>query len=304
MSGVLVGRSRGIPFVYQKEDWSIGIYTGDSPFNFPSSQNRRNPVLTAEDVTDVNAKFVADPFLLNENSNWYLFFEVYNISSKQGDIAFATSKDTKKWKYEKIILDESFHLSYPYIFKLESDYYMIPESYEANSIRLYKAADFPSQWSFVGTLVEGRDFVDPSIVHFNDKWWLFASTTDNDTLRLYFADDLTGPWHEHTESPVVREDRNIARPGGRVLVYDDRVFRYTQDGDPTYGNQIWAFEITKLTPTSYKEKKVSEDPILKASGSGWNEKAMHHIDPHQIEQNKWIASVDGFGTYLVFGLGY
>ena len=98
ISGVLVGRSRGIPFVHQKEDWSIGIYTGDSPFNFPSSQNRRNPVLTAEDVTDVNAKFVADPFLLNENSHWYLFFEVYNINSKHGDIAFATSKDTKKWK--------------------------------------------------------------------------------------------------------------------------------------------------------------------------------------------------------------
>jgi hypothetical protein len=31
---------------------------------------------------------------------------------------------------------------------------------------------------------------------------------------------------------------------------------------------------------------------------------MHQIDPHQVEQNHWIASVDGFGKYLVYGLQY
>jgi hypothetical protein len=169
---------------------------------------------------------------------------------------------------------------------------------------LYKAVEFPVQWAFVGTLVEGREFVDPSIVHFNDKWWILVSQTGNDTLRLYYADELLGPWHEHPKSPIVNGDKNIARPGGRVLIYEDRLFRYTQDGDPTYGNQIWAFEITELTTTSYREKKVSEAPILKASGSGWNGKAMHNIDPHQIAENRWIASVDGFGTYRVFGLQY
>jgi hypothetical protein len=303
-SGIFVGMKRGIPFVMQRRDWSIGIYHGNSPFNFKAFQNRRNPVLIAEDVTDVRAKFVADPFLVEHNSIWHLFFEVYNKKSKQGDIAVATSNDTTKWKYKHIVIDEPFHLSYPYVFKWQNSYFLIPESYETNSVRLYKAVDFPSQWTFSGTLIEGRSFVDPSIVYFKNKWWIFVSEISNDILRLYYANDLLGPWKEHLQSPIVVGDKNIARPGGRLLIYEDRLFRYAQDGDPTYGNQIWAFEITELTAEIYKEEKVREDPILKADGSGWNAKAMHHIDPHQIGKNKWIASVDGKGIYRVFGFKY
>lgn len=181
---------------------------------------------------------------------------------------------------------------------------MIPESYENNSVRLYKADDFPYQWTYLGTILEGREFLDPSIAYYKSKWWLFASETGNDTLRLYFADDLIGPWVEHPENPIIEGDKNIARPGGRVLVYDDRLFRYTQDGEPTYGNQIWAFEITELTETSYQEQLVHQDSIVEASGSGWNADAMHNIDPVQIGENQWIATVDGFGTYLVYGWQY
>jgi hypothetical protein len=295
---------RGIPFVRQREDWSVGIYRGDSPFNFPASQGTKNPVLTAEDVTDTSAKFVADPFLTRQNSTWYLFFEVYDRRSKQGDIGVATSYDAEKWTYEKIVLDEPFHLSYPYVFEWQQDYYLIPESHETNSIRLYKAIDFPFRWSFIDTLIEGRDFLDPSIAYFRERWWIFVSEVGNDTLRLYYSENLAGPWKEHPKSPIIRGDKNIARPAGRVLVYENRLFRYTQDGDPTYGNQIWAYEITALTNAIYREKKVKEAPILKADGSGWNAKAMHNIDPFQIGKNDWIAAVDGKGVYRVYGLNY
>jgi hypothetical protein len=305
VAGLLIGRKRGIPFVSQREDWSIGIYSGESPFDFSASRTRRNPVLTAEDVTDVPAKFVADPFLVREDSVWYLFFEVYNTNSKQGDIAVATSNNTRKWNYERVVLDEPFHLSYPYVFNWQNDYYLIPESHETNSVRLYKAVDFPSQWSFLGTLIEGRDFVDPSVVHFNDEWWMFVSSlAQGDTLRLYYADDLMGPWNEHPGNPIVRVHENMARPGGRVLEYDGRVFRYQQDLNPGSYHRLWPLEVTELTTTRYREELLSSHPMLEGSGSGWNEKGMHHIDPHQVEDNKWIASVDGYGTYLVFSLGF
>jgi hypothetical protein len=170
---------------------------------------------------------------------------------------------------------------------------------------LYKAENFPIKWSFVDTLVEGKDFVDNSIVYFNEKWWLFASTTSNDTLYLYHADNLLGPWVEHPESPIVEGNNHIARPSGRVLVYKDRLYRYTMDVDPPFGtHQILAFEITNITPTSYSEKLAREDPILMASGSGWNGQAMHQIDPVQVRPDSWIASVDGFGKYLIFGWNY
>ena len=113
-----------------------------------------------------------------------------------------------------------------------------------------------------------------------------------------------GPWTEHPESPVIEGDANIAGPRGRVLVFDGRIIRYAQDDQPTYGNQVRAFEITELTTTSYEEKEVSENPILEPSGTSWNARGMHHIDPHQIYRNQWIACVDGYAEKLVFGLQY
>ena len=303
--GVLVGKKRGIPFVDQREQWSIGIYWGTTPFSFDSFWNWFNPVFKAEDVTDVSAKFVADPFLIKEGKTWYLFFEVYNNQTGQGDLAVATSTNTWFWDYRQVILDEPFHLSYPYVFKWQNDYYLIPESFEANSIRLYKADDFPVRWSYLTTLVEGRKYVDNSIVYFNEKWWLFASVTTNDTLYLFSADNLTGPWVEHPSSPVVTGDRHKARPSGRVLVYRDRLYRYTMDVDPPVGShRVMAYEITDLTETRYAEKLAQTEPILKPDGSGWNGRAMHQIDPVQVKPEQWVAAVDGFGKYRIYGLGY
>jgi hypothetical protein len=304
-------RLKSLPFVKFvkrfakiKYEWSIGIYTGASPSNFIPLKNINNPVLTAKDVTDVPADFVADPFMVHEEHTWYMFFEVMNNSTNKGDIGLATSNDGLQWDYKKIILTEPFHLSYPYVFKWENEYYMIPESYQANSVRLYKALNFPTQWKFVKTLLNGSDYVDSSIFYFKSKWWLFTTSTKNDILRLYFADELMGSWIEHPKSPVIKRNSSIARPGGRVVVSNDRVVRYTQDDKFTYGKQVRAFEITELTTTTYEEKALKENPILKASGTGWNAAGMHHIDPYPLEQDKWIACVDGHKIHLVFGRKY
>ena len=304
VAGIYVGIKRGVPFVTQREQWTIGVYTGTSPFDLEPQQSWRNPVLKAEDVTDASAKFVADPFLIEEESTWYLFFEVYNNQTQQGDLAVATSKNARRWEYQQIIIDEPFHLSYPYVFKWQDDYYLIPESFEAGSIRLYKADIFPTQWSFMGDLVMG-EFVDPSIVRFNDQWWLFAAEGNNDTLRLYYADELQGAWHDHTQSPIVVGDVHKARPSGRVLVIDGKLYRFTMDVAPAFGtHQVWGYEVTQLNEEHYSETLARPEPILKPSGSGWTAQAMHQLDAHQIGPNEWIAVVDGFGKYVVFGLQY
>jgi len=305
VGGIFVGIKRGIPFATQREQWTIGIYRSNTPFHFNQIQRWLNPLFKAEDVTDVSAKFVADPFLIKEGETWNLFFEVYNNDTQQGDLAVATSNNTWIWNYEKVIIDEPFHLSYPYVFKSEGEYYLIPESYEDNSIRLYKADEFPTRWSYVKTLVKGRDYVDNSIVFFNDKWWLFSSVTSNDMLYLHYADSLTGPWQEHPQSPIVTENVHKSRPGGRMLVYNDKLYRFTMDVDPPVGtHQVMAYEITDITPSSYAEKLAQETPIVMPSGSGWNAQAMHQLALVQVNEDTWIASVDGFGKYWIFGWQY
>jgi len=245
-------------------------------------------------VTDIPAAFVADPFLIHENDTFYMFFEVLNTNTGQGDIGLAISNDGFDWNYKQIVLDEDFHISYPYVFKWKNEYYMIPGSSQKESIRLYKSNNFPYNWSFVKNLIQEKRFVDTSIFRYNNTWWLFTGSCNNDVLWLYYSDNLTGPWIEHPKSPIVSGDANIARPGGNVIVFDThRIVRYTQDDDPYYGNQVWAFEITALTKTSYEEHRVGRMPILKGFDN-WNTRGMHQISPCQVSDNGWIASVDGY----------
>ena len=295
-------QTRGIPFVRTHDNWSLGIYTGDTPFVLSQPADVRNPVLTVLDVTDAPAHFLADPFMVYEAETYYMFFEIYNLDTRQGDLSVATSRNGRNWTYQQIILDEPFHLSYPYVFKWEGEYYLVPESYEANSVRLYRAEEFPFSWNYVATLLEGRDFLDNSLAYYNDYWWLFSSFEGNDTLRLYYADDLFGPWQEHPQSPIIEGNPHHARPGGRILEHDGRLFRYAQDSVPRYGSRMWAFEITDISPTTYAERLVSDTPVVEASGSGWNQDAMHAVDPIQMRDGRWISPVDGSGPIRIFDM--
>jgi hypothetical protein len=312
LSGLTVGwyaGKLGVPFVARKRTpFAIGMYGGESPYQLAPLSGARNPVLTAEDVSDVPAQFVADPFMVHEHNTWHMFFEVMNAQTNHGEIGLATSADGLKWTYKQIVLSEPFHLSYPYVFKWQGEYYLVPESFEADSIRLYRADCFPTQWSFEGALL-GGSYTDASLFRFDDKWWMFACSTphEHDTLRLYYADELLGPWIEHPESPIIRGNAHIARPAGRVLVVDGRIIRYAQDDAPNYGQAVRAFEITQLTTTRYTEWAVNPSPVLEPKVSrlnraGWNARGMHHVDPHQTGDKKWITCVDGYGLKPVIGL--
>jgi hypothetical protein len=274
--------------------WSIGIYIGESPFQLRPAPEINNPVLSSWDVTDVAASLVADPFMIKADHTWHMFFEVMDTSTEHGQIGLAMSTTGLDWKYQQIVLEEPYHLSYPYVFAWEGQYYMVPETLQAHSIRLYKAVNFPTQWSLVGSLVEGRH-ADPSLFYFNDQWWMFTCSTpsQHDTLRLYMASDLLGPWREHPASPIVVGDNRSARPGGRVLILGDRVIRYAQDCYPRYGTQVRAFEISELTQTTYHEREREETPVLTVGNDAWNRGGMHHIDPHLMTEAQWVACVDG-----------
>lgn len=281
--------------------WSIHIYTGQPPCDFePHPRIDSVPVLSADDVSDVPAEFVADPFMLCEDEQWYMFFEVLNTATAQGDIGLATSSDGLSWQYQHIVLDEPFHLSYPYVFKWNGSFYMIPETRDADSIRLYRADTFPHTWSLAATLMTGN-FLDPSIIFKDNRWWLFA-LQDDEALVLYHAQELAGPWIAHPANPLVLHDKNIDRPGGRIIIDNGLLIRYAQDGDPDYGNALRAFQVDLMDTAQFFQHEITDRPILEASGSGWNALGMHHIDPHQLPDGSWLACVDGKTSTTVFDL--
>jgi len=278
-----------------KEVWSIGIYAGPSPFELAEPPGISNPVLTAADVTDFDADIVAHPFMVVADSTYHLFFTVKHGATDTGGIGLAQSKNGFDWEYKQLVIKEPFVQSYPYVFKWKKDYYLIPEAHTETSVRLYRATRFPDRWTYVKDLVTGERFISASVVHFNDRWWMFVAPQGNNALKLFFASDLTGTWTEHPQSPIIKKDLDIARPGGRLLVVDGTLYRMGQDCYPTYGNQVHAFQITEISTTAYRETKITP-PLVKATLKGWNAKAMHHVDFHQMGKKRWIVSVDALGV--------
>ncbi len=277
-----------------KYAWTIGVYTGPSPFQLSPPASVTNPVLTGAAVNDMKVDTIAHPFMVVAGSRYYLFFTAKDAKTDQGGIALAESRNGLDWKFRRTVVREPFVLAHPCVIRWRNQYYMVPEAHTEKAVRLYKATKFPDQWKFEAELLTGDTFISPTLVRFKDMWWMFVSPSGNATLRLFYARELKGPWTEHPRSPIVPKDPEIARPGGRPFVIDGTLYRLGQDCYPTYGNQVHAFQITDISPTTYAEKMI-ETPLVKASSQGWNARAMHHVDAHETGRNKWLAAVDALG---------
>ena len=150
------------PFLHRESVWSIARYSGASPFTLHPTSCDNVPVLTAADVTDVEALFVADPFLVRNGELSYLFVEVLNRATHHGDIGVAVSHDQGvSWRYQEIVLDEDWHLSYPMVFSWQARWYMVPQS--NRGVQLYEAESFPGKWRRVATLLTGEDRADATL---------------------------------------------------------------------------------------------------------------------------------------------
>jgi hypothetical protein len=272
--------------------WSIVVFSSESFVSAAPYDNKlERPTIQASDVTDVPAEFVADPFIIQHESEFFLFFEVLNKASGRGEIGLAKSADGINWDYQNIVLCEKYHLSYPQVFNYKDEMYMLPETTEANRVLLYRAKQFPFEWEVTNELFNGR-YLDPSIVNFNDKWWIFAGTREGN-FHLFHSEKLEGPWIEHPQSPIISNNLRITRPGGRITVSDGNVYRYTQAVYPHYGDSVRLSKVNKLSEFEYEEEEV--DLILSGSKeeNDWRKDGMHHIDQLKMNSGKWLIAVDG-----------
>jgi hypothetical protein len=286
-------------------NWSILIYDGNNPLALNPASNTKHPAISRYDVSDTYTAFVADPFIVKFDRKWLIFFELLNTKTQTGQIAYAESEDCLNWNYQQVVLVEDFHLSYPYTFEFEAKWYMIPESCEAGSVRLYEATSFPQQWKLVAELLVGERFVDASVINFDDIWWMFVGierdeNTACDELRLYYSDRLEGDWVEHPMSPIVRDNLEISRPAGRIVKIDNKLVRFAQDCTKTYGGNASAIQINILTKDCYSEERINpENPHLFSLGNlACNGLGMHHLDLVELATDRWIACVDAKGRSI------
>lgn len=204
--------------------------------------------------------FWADPFPIEKDGKIWVFFEEFDGKTQKGKIGLG-EWNAQELVSTRIILEEDWHVSYPFIWEENGSFYMIPESGEAGKTYLYKATDFPFRWERSGILLEEEAY-DPTLWKSGDQYWFFVNqrphpgTSAFVELYAYFSLSLENPiWTPHALNPIVSDVR-ASRPAGRIFQQNGKLYRPAQDSGKRYGHRVKIQEILKLTDTEFEEKTV------------------------------------------------
>ena len=107
-------------------------------------------------IENKEGTFNADPFVIEKENKNYCFVECFDYSEKKAKINVYELSE-KGSVFIGTALEESFHLSFPYIFEFNNDIYMVPESSKNRDIRLYKCQNFPLEWKLEEVLISDID---------------------------------------------------------------------------------------------------------------------------------------------------
>lgn len=277
------------PFFQQDAGgWSIG-YGGFK--EYPKSINaKQNVIYSIEKLKAQNDStvFLADPFFVKEKDTFYLFFE-HKKTKTNGDIGLLTSVDGKNYQYRGTVLTQKFHLSYPQVFKYRNDFYMIPESKQANAVLIYKAYKFPFDWRVCDTLVSNVRLKDPSI-YLSDSLNIMVASDDNLNMYMYQADSLLGKWRLH-KKPIALMGTE-ARAGGRFFADKKGLILPIQNCTNGYGYGLSLYRFS-FKGEDYTVKR--ESPFFLKANKEIKEfsAGMHQLDIQKLDANHYYCVYDG-----------
>jgi hypothetical protein len=206
-------------------------------------------------------RFLADPVVFRRSNLDACFVEDYDFITKRGRISvFKISGDGNKEL--GVALEEPFHLSYPFIFEVNNELYMCPETSDVREIRLYRCVEFPLKWSPHKVLMKDISAVDSNIFHFGDRWWMLSNVDSADigehsSEHVFYSDAFDSEaWQPHAKNPVIF-DSERARNGG-FFSEGGNCFRvFQRQGFDLYGRSMGIAKIKELTTETYREELVS-----------------------------------------------
>jgi hypothetical protein len=209
-------------------------------------------------VPDPGFRFYADPFPLVYDGKTYVFVEDFDHRSGKAVISVLPFDEHGPTGPAQPVLEEPWHLSYPFVFTHAGQVWMIPESVANRSITLYRADAFPYRWVREETLISGIEASDATVIRHNGWLWMFAATRDgagswSDRLSIFSATDLRGPWKPHPLNPVL-VDQGAVRSAGAMVVRDGKLWRPVQDGTCGYGTGIALAEVVHLDHESFEQR--------------------------------------------------
>ncbi|HEX2271769.1 MAG TPA: hypothetical protein VHH35_19645 [Pyrinomonadaceae bacterium] len=210
-------------------------------------------------LTPPKDRFWADPFAIKAGDRYYVFIEELLYSTGKGHICVIELDRKGVVKGPTKVLEREYHLSYPFVFEWNGNYYMMPESAANKTIELYRAKTFPFVWQLEKVLMTDVRAKDATLAEIDGKWWMFVSLSEHsipDELYLLSADTPLGPWTPHPRNPV-KSDVRGSRPAGALFEWNGDVYRPAQNSSGRYGYAISINRLTQLDEEKFSEEQVS-----------------------------------------------
>lgn len=207
-------------------------------------------------------RFWADPCVVEHDGEYWVFFEELEYARGIGHLACMRMNEDGSHSGVIKVLEKPYHLSYPFVFDYQGQYYMVPETADNHTVELYRCEEFPHRWVFEKNLMEGVDAYDSTLLEHDGRWWLFASMRQhencltNEALYLFHADNpLSTDWQPHPQNPVVAS-ASQARPAGRLFEKDGSLYRPSQNCAGAYGKGLNINLIRQFDRQIYREETV------------------------------------------------
>ena len=226
-------------------------------------------------------EYWADPFFIQNKKKNFLFFENFEIVKNKGKISYGEIVNGEIINI-KDALNTNYHLSYPSIFKIKNNFFMIPESSKKKHVEIWISKKFPYNWSLYKKIFINESWADINIFFAKngDKWLFGNKSSDkyldhNSELYIYkILDNNFNNLKPHKLNPVIIDSR-IARNAGNIF-YNKKgeMIRPSQINiKEKYGYGININVIKKLNLEEYEEKIIKK--IIPEKN--FNIKGMHHI---------------------------
>lgn len=221
----------------------------------------------------------ADPLLERIDGEVYIFMEAFDKLLGIGGIAVSKYNEKKaKFNAPKVIISEPFHMSFPYTFKYNDEWYMLPEANDSGQFRLYKMGETVYDWSLFSFSKMNKRYTDVAVYVNKDKnkrsdrVFLFAGETDISnplrckTVIMEISDIEKFDYSILYEEPdYTYADRN----GGKIKkMQDGTMLRVFQHSTPDiYGLFVTTEGITFNEETyRYRRKNVVEQIDIELEG--------------------------------------
>lgn len=237
--------------------YSIAIRRRESPSDF--FWNHEDFKFEELNIDCQNRYWLADPFLFEKGGKVYVFYEAFDLIDRKGKIGYSIVEENGRKMPIHIVLEEPYHLSFPNVFEHDGDVYLMPETCDNDTVKLFKATSFPDEWQEDRILLSETYACDSIIIQDSlDHQYLLANEmyrdqTPNGNYISCWVKNVCYPLSHQLDvvgdGVIVAEGDCGIRNAGKAFQHEGKLYRVGQNSpNRQYGKGLALFEVESLAP--------------------------------------------------------